>query len=169
MAIRVKRPGRSPEFGADAQGHLVALVHDFLLEVPAPKQAVGGGLAGPPARVYRITAPNAEFVISFKVEGQTEKAPLRLSGRVEAFDPGPGARVYAVNEDESKAQALNAFTSQIVLGVFRSRVAGQPVDIPLSNLQLRGFAIRSVSPLDPTGWIRVDLDRTSASPAAGIQ
>jgi hypothetical protein len=55
-----------------------------------------------------------------------------------------------------------------VLNIFKSRLRGQPVDIPLSNLQLRGFAIREVTSLDPTGWIRVNLMRTSLSPAAGI-
>jgi hypothetical protein len=170
LAIRVKRPGRSPEFGADEQGHLVALVHDFLIEVPAPKQAAAGGaLAGPPARVYRFTAPEAEFVISFKVESQTQTQPLRLTGRIEGFDAGPGALVYAVNEDESQAQPLSPFTSRIILGVFGGRLRGQPIDIPLSNLQLRGFAIRSLSPLEPSGWIRVNLDRTTPSPDAGIQ
>ena len=55
------------------------------------------------------------------------------------------------------------------MGIFRSKVQGQPIDVPLSNLQLHGFAIREVSPLDPTGWIRVSLVRTSSSPAAGIR
>ena len=51
----------------------------------------------------------------------------------------------------------------------KTKLQGQPIDIPLSNLQLRGFAIQSVSPLDPSGWIRVNLVRVSSSPAAGIQ
>jgi hypothetical protein len=168
LAIRIKRPGRSPEFAADADGHLVALVHDLLIEVPAPPQAARGGLSGPPARVYRLSAPNAEIDISFKITAQTNTEPVRLSGRVEDFDPGPGARVFAVNEDEDKPQPLTAFTSSFVLGIFRTRVKGQPVNLPLSNLKLQGFAIREVSPLDPSGWIRVNLVRTSVSPAAGV-
>lgn len=169
LAIRVKRPGHSPEFAADANGHLVALVHDFQIEVPAPPQAARGGLFGPPAQVYRIEAPRAEVVISFKVTPDTQNTPVRLSGRIEAFDPGPNARVVSVNEDESKAQPLTAFTSTFVLNFFKTKIQGQPIDIPLSNLQLRGFAIRQVSSLDPSGWIRVNLVRTSNSPAAGIQ
>ena len=169
LAVRVKRPGRAPEFAADARGYLVALVHDFLIDLPAPPQAAQGGLAGPPAQVYRISAPEAEFVILFKIESATQSSPVRLSGRIEEFTPGPGAKVYAINEDEAKAVPLTAFTSTFVLGVFRGRVQGQPIDVPLSNLQLRGFAIRSVSPLDPSGWIRANLVRTSVSPAAGIQ
>ena len=170
LAIRVKRPGNSPEFAADARGFLVAVVHDFLVEVPAPAQAAGGGLfSGPPAQVYRVTAPHAEFVISFKVEPQSQDKPIRLAGRIENFEAGPGAKVYSVREDESKATALPAFTSNLVLGVFSAKIKGQPIDLPLSDLKLRGFAIRSVSPLDPSGWMRVTLVRTSESPAAGIQ
>jgi hypothetical protein len=169
MALRVKRPGRPPEFAADARGYLVALVHDFVIEVPAPPGAAKGGVAGPPAQVYRITAPRAEFVISFKITPQTQTSPVRLTGRVEGFDPGPNAKVFAVNEDENKPEPLTAFTSAFVLNILRNRVQGQPVNMPLSNLKLRGFAIRTVSPLEPSGWIRVNLVRTSASPAAGVQ
>jgi hypothetical protein len=169
LAVRIKRPGRSPEFAADANGFLVALVHDFLIEIPVPPSARAGSFASPPARVYRITAPDAEFVISFKVTPQTQTAPIRLAGRIEGFDPGPGATVYAINEDESKAQPLTAFTSTFVLGIFRAKIQGQPIDFPLSNLQLRGFAINNVLPLDPSGWIRVNLVRTSFAPSAGIQ
>ena len=171
LAIRVKRPPSSPEFAVDAKGNLVALVNDFQIDVPVPPQVAkgGGGGALPPSKVLRLSSPQAEFVISFKVTPQTEKEPLRLTGRIEGFDPGPNAKVYAINEDESQATQLNAFTSIFVLGGFRTKLQGQPIDIPLSNVQLRGFAIQSVSPLDPSGWIRVNLVRVSQSPTAGIQ
>jgi hypothetical protein len=169
MAIRVKRPGVAPEFSADAHGYLIATVHDFQIEVPAPPQAARGGVAGPPARVFRISSPNAEFAVSFKVEPRTDKEPLRLTGRIEGFDPGPQARVYSLNDDESKPTALTPIATVFVLGIMRSKLQGQPIDVPLSNLQLRGFTITSVSPLDPSGWIRVNLARTSVSPGAGIQ
>jgi len=167
MAIRVKRPGHSPDFAADASGNLVALVHDFLIEVPAPEQMARGEF-GAKAKILRISSPEAEFVISFKITPQTEKEPVRLSGRIESFDPGIQGRVYAVAENEGQATQMNPFTSRIILGVFSSKLQGQPVNIPLSNLKLQGFAINSVSPLDPTGWIRVNLVRTSESPAAGV-
>lgn len=170
VAIRVKRPPSSPDFGVDHKGNLVALIHDFQIEVPVPPQmAKGGGGALPPAKILRVVSPQAEFVIAFKVEPQTATEPLRLTGRIENFDPGPNAKVYAINDDENQAKPLNAFASIFVLGGFRTKLQGQPVDIPLSNLQLRGFAIQSVSPLDPSGWIRVNLVRTSWSPTAGIQ
>jgi hypothetical protein len=169
LAVRVKRPARSPDFAADARGFLVASIHDFQIDVPAPPQAARGGMAGPPAHVYRITSPRAEVALSFKLTPAAQTNPVRLSGKIEEFDPGPGSKVYAINEDETKAQPLTNFTSAFVLGILRSRVQGQLVDVPLSNLQLQGFAIREVSPLDPTGWIRAQLVRTSPSPAAGIR
>ena len=169
QALRVKRPSRPPDFGVDSQGNLVAIVRDFQLDVPAPPQAAKGGATGPPARVYRISAPVAEFSIAFKVDAKSQVEPIRLNGQIVNFDPGPGARVIAIDEDESKAQPLTTFSTRIVLGIFKAKLQGQPIDLPLSSLQLRGFAIRSVSPLDPTGWIRVNLVRTSDSPAAGIQ
>ena len=172
VAIRVKRPTREPDFSADARGFLVAGVHDFQLDVPVPPRKTGlGSLAGPSAKVYRIVSKRAEFVISFQVTPETQTSPVRLAGKIESFDPGinPNAKVYALNDDESKAQELTLFSAAPVLGFLRTRIEGRPIDVPLSNLQLRGFAIREVSPLDPTGWIRVQLVRTSASPAAGIQ
>jgi hypothetical protein len=116
-----------------------------------------------------ITSPRAEIVVSFQVTSETRTSPVRLTGRIEEFDPGPGAKVYALNEEESKPVSLTAFNALPILAFFRTRVQGQPIDVSLSNLELRGFAIRQVSPLDPSGWIKVQLVRTSASPAAGLQ
>jgi hypothetical protein len=108
LAIRVKRPGVSPEFAADANGFLVALVHEFQIEVPAPAAAARGGIAGPPAQVYRISSPQAEFALSFKVTPQSQTAPVRLAGRIENVDFAPGTKVFAINEDDSKAEPLTA-------------------------------------------------------------
>jgi hypothetical protein len=165
MAIRVKTPGVAPEFAADARGYLVALIHDFVLEVPAPAAAARGGLFGPPAQVYRVSAPNAEFTLSFQIAPAQGNTPIRLSGRVEGFDAGPGAQVFAINDDESKASPLNAFTRVAVLNTFANRLKGQPIDIPLSNINLGKFALNSVSPLDPSGWIRLNLVPVDASTA----
>jgi hypothetical protein len=168
-ALRVKRPGRPPDFAADARGFLVATVFDFQLEVPVPAQgARAGAMAGPPAKVYRITSPRAEFVISFQVKPGPQSGPVHLAGRVEELDLGAHSKVFAVNEDESKPVLLTVFNAALVKGFLLARVKGQPIDVPLSNLQLRGFTIRDVSALDPSGWMRVQLIRTSASPAAGV-
>ncbi|AGA27003.1 hypothetical protein [Singulisphaera acidiphila] len=169
MAIRVKKPTTPPDFAADARGYLVALVHDFQIEVPVPPEMTRGGLFGPPAQVYRITSPQAEFVISFKVTPQTETSPVRLAGKIEGFDPGPGARIFTINDDEDKATALSPLASVAVMSGVRNKLQGRPIDLPLSNLQLQGFAIQEVTPLEPSGWIRVNLVRTSASPAAGVR
>jgi len=160
LAVRVKRPGRSPEISASKDGHLVATVHDFLIEVPAPPQAARGGLAGPPAKIYRITAPDAEVDIQFAITPATATTPLRLTGKIAGFDPGPRAQVFALNESETGATPLSAFVNTIVLNVFASKIAGQPIDVPLSNVRLQGFAITGVSPLDPSGWLRVNLSPT---------
>ncbi len=169
QALRVKKPGRSPEFAADARGYLVALVHDFVLEVAAPPGMRAGSLFSPPARVYRIDAPEAEVVLSFKITPETQTTPVRLSGRVEEFNPGPGAKVYTINEDESKPRPLPDAAAFGVFVVLASKLKGQPIDVPLSTLKLQGFAIQRVSDLDPSGWIRVQLVRTSNAPTAGIQ
>jgi hypothetical protein len=155
LAIRVKRPGRSPEFSADKNGFLVALVHDFSLEIPAPPDAPRA--LGPPSRIYRIEAADAEFAISFRIAAAEEKLPVRLSGRIEGFDPGPRATVYGINDDESKATQLNNFSAALIVGIFAGRLKGQPVDVPLGNVAIPGFALTDVSPLDPSGWLRVVL------------
>lgn len=167
VAIRVKRPTQPPDFGVDANGNLVALISDFQIDVPVPPDLAkgGGGRAIPPAKVFRIVAKQAEFAIGFKVEPQPDGG-LRVNGKIDGFDPGPGARVLAINEDEAQATPLNAFASIFVLGGLRTKLAGQPIDAPIKNPQLQGFAIRSVSPLDPSGWIRVNLERVANAPVA---
>jgi hypothetical protein len=157
QAIRVKRPTKTPSFAADGAGNLVALVPDFQLEVPAPSQ--GGALAGPKAQVYRIEAPRAEFALNVAMQEATADQPRRLVARVASFDPGPGARVLAIDEDEAQATPLNAFTGQLVLSVLRNRLQGQPLNVPLDAANLGGFALADVSPLDPSGWMRVVLQR----------
>jgi len=168
-AIRVKRPNDPPMFAADARGYLVALVRDFEIEVPVPPEMTRGGLFGPPAQVYRIVSPQAEFVISFQVTPQTQDKPVRLAGKLEGFDPGPSAKVYTINDDESKVTPLSPLATVAVMSGVRNKLQGRPIDVPLSNLKLRGFAIKEVSPLEPSGWIRVNLIRTTPSPFAGIQ
>lgn len=159
LALRVKRPGRLPEFAVDARGYLVALVHDLVLEVPAPEAAARGGLLGPAARVYRFEIPRAEFVISFQVRPAVDTQPIRLTGRVEDFDAGRGFEVYALDEDEDKPAKLNVLRRAAVIAGLTTQLEGRPIDLPFSNVQLPGFALQSVSPLDPSGWMRVTLTR----------
>jgi hypothetical protein len=171
VAIRVKRPTRGPEFSADARGFLVAAVHDFQVEVPVPPKSNRlGNLSGPPAKVYRIASPRAEFVLSFEVSPASPTSPVRIKGKIEDVDLGGAstAKVYALGDDEAKAQSLTIFLAAPVLGLFQERAKGRPVDVPLNDLDLKGFRFREVSPLDPTGWMRVQLVRTAEAelPAA---
>ncbi len=76
MALRVRRPKQAPDFAVDRNGRLVALVHDFVAEVPAPPGQ--NALGGPPARVYRLEAPLAQFAISLHYE-PPPRPPSRAS------------------------------------------------------------------------------------------
>jgi hypothetical protein len=40
----------------------------------------------------------------------------------------------------------------------------QAIDLALDNLKLPGITIRSISPLDPSGWVRVAVARTGNEP-----
>jgi hypothetical protein len=129
--------------------------------VPAPPGSAGGGFfRGPRARVYRIAAPEAEFVISFAIEPERDQLPIRLSGRIEAVEFGANTTVTGLVEDEEKGTRLNRILASAVLATVRSKLQGQPINVPLSAVRLPGFALASVSPLDPSGWIRVILNRT---------
>ena len=52
---------------------------------------------------------------------------------------------------------MTAFTSTFVLNILANRMKGQTIDTPLAGLNLPGFELASVSPIDPTGWVRVIL------------
>jgi hypothetical protein len=163
LAVRVKRPGRAPEFAVDANGHLVATVYDFAIEVPAPPQAArGGALTGPPAKIYLLSSPRAEVVIELQVTAATGNEPVKLQGRIVGFDPGR-PQVFAIMDDEKRPTPLTMFTSNVVMRVFGTRLRGQPVDIPLGRVNLGNFVIASVSDPDPSGWMRLVL----APPAGG--
>ena len=160
-AFRIKRPAQLPAFAPDRDGNLVAVLRDLSLEVPVPpRTAGGGGLAGPPAKFYRIVAPRAEMTVDAQVVPPSGYDPLRLKGKILAFEPGPGARVFAVNDNEEDAVALNAITNTIVLGALRARIQAQEIDVPLRQLQMPGVALQSVTRLDPSGWLRANLLRT---------
>jgi hypothetical protein len=161
-AIRVKRPDRPPVFAADARGNLVATVRDLQIEVPAPEgnpNGQGGGLMGVPAKILRVVVPEAELVVSYDVVPATADKPTRLTGKIVEFTPAVGSQVFAINDDEAKAQALTRFTSGIVLAAVGARLRSFPIDLPLDQVDAKGVQIRSVSKLDPSGWMRVNLVR----------
>ncbi len=158
QVFRIFRPSRALRFGADAQGRLIVLTPEFLMEVPAPAQATrGGALTGPPAQVYRIKADRAEFAVTFTLKPGEGDAPPQLSGTVAGFDPGSVVQVFAINEEESNAVRLNAFTARIVTGALGANVSGRNFDVPLKVLEGVKIRLTSASSLDPTGWMRVVL------------
>ena len=113
VALRVKRPARQLDFSADERGFLVAVIHDFQLDVPVPPRKKGlGSMAGPSAKVYRITAKRVKLSISFALKPRTQTSPGGLTTKIESFDLGanPDTKVYALNDDETKPQELNVFT-----------------------------------------------------------
>jgi hypothetical protein len=162
MAIRIVKPARAPEFAVDARGLMVVMVHDLIVDVPAPAQAaLGGGVAGPPANIYRLSAPEAELVVSIRFLEPDDETPRNAVVRLEAFDPGPGAKVLAITDDENQAKPLTTFSSALVYRMAAIKLVGQHSVLPLENLPLQGMDLVSIAPIDPSGWTRVVLKRNA--------
>ena len=164
VTLRIKKPSRAPEFAVDAKGRLVAIVHDLQVDLPVPPKATaGGGVAGPPAKVYRIIAPVVELALVFKITPGVGNKQARFEGKVEDFDL-TGAKIFAINDDENKAVSLTAFSAGLVLGLARAKVMSSPIDTLLPRLDLRGFEASEIGTLDPSGWLRVVLVRDPNAP-----
>jgi hypothetical protein len=163
QALRITRPQQPPEFTTDARGFLVALVHDFLLDVPAPDQQAGGGMLGAPAKVLRLKAPLVEIALSYELD-QSTPGSLRLKGKIQEFNPGTTGEIIAINDDEYQGKPLTRFQSAIVTTMLGARIRSRNIDIDLDQLHLPGFQIQSVSPLDPSGWARINLVRAAGTP-----
>jgi hypothetical protein len=161
-ALRVFRPKTPPEFAVDARGFLVAIVHDFRAEAPAPdKSTQAGSLIGVPARILRIEIPVLEVALSYQIE-QDAQGPHLLKAKVEDFSPSTDAKVIAINTDPEKGTTLSRFSGALVISALGVRLRSQPITAGMDNLRFRGLAVQSVSPLDPTGWVRVTLAKTPA-------
>ena len=117
-----------------------------------------GSSAGPPARWYRIEAPRAEVALAFQLH-PVAGGPPRLEARVASFDPGPGTKLLAINEDPANPVQVGMIPSAVILGVVRARVQGRPIDVSLDAANLPGYELQSVSDLDPSGWMRAVLRR----------
>jgi len=161
--LRVTRPKQPPEFNTDARGYLVALVHDLQIEVPAPENQERGGFVGAPAKIYRIKVPLAELSFSYKVD-TSKPGPIRVQAKVEDFNPGTDSQVLAISDDETKGTPLSRFSTAFVLGAIGGQLRQQSIDTSLEQVKIPGFLIRSISPLDPSGWVRVNLDRDPNAP-----
>jgi hypothetical protein len=161
--LRITRPPSAPELTVDARGFLVALIHHLQIEVPAPEGEARGGVVGAAAKIYRIKLPQAEVALAYQVDSASDKA-TQLHAKVQDFSPGTNAEVLAIDNDETKAVALSRFSAAVVLGAIGGRLRTLPIDVALDRLKLPGFSIRSISPLDPSGWVRVGLLRNADAP-----
>jgi hypothetical protein len=165
--LRVTRPKVPPEFSTDARGFLVALIHDLQLEVPAPENQEKGGFVGAPAKIYRIKIPLTEISLSYKVD-TSKPGAMRVQGKVEDFNPGADGQVFAIADDETKAALLSRFSTAFVLGAVGGQLRQQPIDVTLDQVKIPGLLIRSISPLDPSGWVRVNLERDPSYPLPAV-
>ena len=161
--LRIVRPKQAPEFSTDARGFLVALIHDFQIDVPAPENQEKGGFVGAPAKVYRLKVPLAEVSLSYKVD-LTKAGAMAVHAKVEDFNPGTDSQVLAIADDESKGVPLSRFSAAFVLGAFGGQLRLKPIDATLDQLKVPGIIVRSISPLDPTGWVTVNLERDASVP-----
>lgn len=84
---------------------------------------------------------------------------LRLRLKIEDFTPGSGAEVLAIGDDLTKAPSLSRFSTGIVIGALGARLRTRPFEIFPDQSPLRGFTVQSVTPLDASGWARVNLVR----------
>lgn len=161
MPIRVRRPDKAPEFVADAQGRLVAVIRDLQIEVGVPKPTgLTSLIGGSSPRVYRITAPKAELTVSFQIQPGEPGRPIRIQGKIETLEIGTDATVETVGEKEDEVKPVGTLLRAGALAVLTGRVNNQSIDVPLNNVTIpQGFALKSVSPLDPSGWIRLVLSR----------
>jgi hypothetical protein len=168
QALRITRPQQPPEFSTDARGFLIALVREFQLDAPAPDPQSGGAMLGVRARVLRFKAPLVEVALSYQLDRSTTGS-LQFQGKIQAFNPGTSAEVLAINDDENQVTPLPRFRSAIVMAALGAQMRSQTFDINLDRLPIPGFAIRSVSPLDPSGWARINLLRTAGTPLQQTQ
>ena len=166
--LRVMRPKEPAEFSTDARGFLVALIRDVQLDVPAPENQQKGGFVGAPAKVYRIKVPLVELSLSYKID-ITKPGVIHVQAKVEDFNPGSDGTVLAITDDETKGALLSKFSTAFVLGALGGQLRQQSIDTSLDDIKIPGFLIRSVSPLDPSGWVRVSLDRDPTAPPRSLR
>lgn len=177
QAIRIRRPSQPPEFAADARGFLVALVNDVEIDVPAPDPNSQGGSAVGNAKILRVRLPRTEIALSYAITPRAADS-YHVNAKVEDITVPPNSEVLAINESEAEARALNRFSGALVITTVLARLRSQPIDTEINNVRIPGLAISSISPVDPSGWMRINLVRTAepmpvpavaqAEPAAAV-
>ncbi len=155
LAARITKPRDPPEFSADINGNLVAIVNDLTIEVPAPP----GGVMGTPAEVIRVNLPTAAVALSFEVTPDAYGS-LEASGAVVDFQAGSGTQVFTLGETEEDPKAVNLLARAGVIGILTSQLRGQSFEQAVPAEDIPGVIVRQVSELDPTGWLRVVVQPT---------
>ena len=73
--------------------------------------------------------------------------------------------MLAIADDETKAALLSRFSTAFVLGAFGAQLRLQSIDTTLDRLKMPpGILLRSITPLDPSGWVQVNLERDASVP-----
>jgi hypothetical protein len=163
--VRLVRPEAPVAFAVDSAGRLVILFENLTIEIPAPAQAATASiLTGPAAQVYRIEASQPELVVEIVVEPTAPGVAPRVLGKIVTLDPGPGLKVLAIDQDDSNTAPLNVVQARVVTTAFSTQLAGQTLPLPSEAFNRPGLFLRSVSPLDPSGWMRANLIPTQAAP-----
>jgi hypothetical protein len=52
---------------------------------------------------------------------------------------------------------MGPFQANLALLGFKTKLQQVPIKVPLSTLNIPGFSLTGISPLDPSGWVRVVL------------
>ena len=127
------------------------------MEVPAPPGAEKGGLLGAPSKVLRFVVPTAEFTLSYKVATNASGPPTEIDAKVEDFVPSANSKVQTIFDDEAKPTTMGPFQANLALLGFKNKLQQVPIKVPLTSLTIPGFSLTEISPLDPSGWMRVVL------------
>jgi hypothetical protein len=167
VAMRVTKPGEPPAFAVDSEGNLVAFIRNVTIEVPAPEDTGNRGLFnfGSSAKVYRFIIDEAEVTLTADFEPQDGGRSVKVQGQVESVTyGGSGTTVVAVGDTEDDTTTLSLLNRSGALGVLAGKLQGQDVDTSVPTDMLQGFVVTSISELDPTGWMRVVLQRDPSQP-----
>ena len=170
VVLRVTKPGNPPSLAVDSEGKLVAVLRDVVLEVSAPENFGQGGLLGfgESPRVLRYTIEQAEIAMSARFVPQIHVAvAVKIDGQIESVTyGGSGTTVVAVGDTEDDVSNLSLLNRSGALGVLAGKLQGRRSIRLCRPTCCRGSSVTEISDFDPTGWMRVVLQRDSGQPVA---
>jgi hypothetical protein len=159
-AIRLTKPSQPPIVSVDARENVVVIARNVEFDLLVPEGTER--LTGVKAKIFRITMPEVEFGFSYMMKPATSDSEARIVARIAEFTPSNDTKIIAV-DNENKEQELARFTKALVLTGMGGKLAAIPIDVPLSKLEMQGFALQSISKPHPSGWVRVSLAKTDAA------